>query len=222
MIKESGTIGRLWTWVCRGVSCRLCRVSKEVGRREGQWREWASSHLTQQHHTQAMHAGKLHASISLLVKTKFGLQTINMLLCHSCIFHCVNKHSPGGREALAVFPPDQPSLYCTLVIQRIASVTCFNCAWVKFYSFKNSSSFACGISAHILPKELEVVWTTYRDSMQDAFTFKLYSSQVRQITHSPVTLCDNTSSLLPSLSTTLGGVSTGKQRESVHIIQYIL
>ena len=129
-----------------------------------------------------MHASKPHASILPLVKTKFGLQTINMLLCHSCIVHSINKHSPGGREALAVFPPDQPSLYGFLCVQWIALETCFNCAWIKFHPFQNSPTLAGSISAHILSKELEVVWTTYRDNVQDSLILTSHSLQVIQLT----------------------------------------
>ena len=128
-----------------------------------------------------MHASKSHASILPLVKTKFGLQTINMLLCHSCIVHSINKHSPGGREALAVFPPDQPSLYGFLCVQRIVLETCFYCARVKTDSFKDSPPHACSITAHIFPEEHEMVWTTYRDNIQDSLILTSLSLQVMQL-----------------------------------------
>ena len=132
-------------------------------------------------HASKPHASKPHASILPLVKTKFGLQTINMLLCHSCIVHSINKHSPGGRETLAIFPPDQSSLYGFLCVQRMPFKTCCNGGWVKTDSFKDSPPHACSITTHIFPEEHEMVWTTYRDSIQDSLILTSHSLQVMQL-----------------------------------------
>ena len=117
-----------------------------------------------------MHASKTHASTILPLASEDHLQTSNKLLCNSCIFHCTNKNFPFGWEdmATAVFPIDESSLYCTFLIQWIAPETGFNCARVKTDSFQNSPPLASSITAYICPEEHEVVWTTYRDSMQDS------------------------------------------------------
>ena len=99
-----------------------------------------------------------------LFRVEVCLQTINMLLRNFCILHCFKKHFSCGRAALAIFPPDQPCLHCSLLIQRIALETCFYCVWVKSDSFKNGPPLACSFSADICSKEHLVVWMIYRDS----------------------------------------------------------
>ena len=126
------------------------------------------------HQYQYPHAGTLtcvctHAHCSQCkqrtVHAKRLLQTLQMLLCNLCKHHSFQKDLPGGRlAALPISPLDQPSLYCPLFIQGMATETGVYCLRAKPHTLQDCPSLASSFPADMCSEEHQLIMAVCKGS----------------------------------------------------------